>query len=316
MALTPELIEAPVTVCRWNACMSAAATVLAAAVAAVAPGLAEAAPAPVTLSPLPGTPDASPDTQISILGAPAKSIRSVTVAGSVSGAHSGHLASYSSRPGASFVLDAPLTQGEDVTAVVRIAGRSSMRSSFTIARKPPALAPFLPLSAQQPDKLQRFVSRPDLLAPKITVNKAAPELAGSIFLTPLPSPTVHVGGGGPVITLNPVGPGGPMIIDSRGRLVWFRQLPPDVGASALSTSRYRGKKVLTWWEGKVRAWAYGEGEGVIADTSYRELARVSAGNGYPADLHEFQVSPTGEALIAVYSPVCVSNPCFPAGADT
>jgi len=54
-------------------------------------------------------PDASPGTQISILGVPAATIKSVTVTGSSSGLHAGHLESYRSEAGASFLLDRPLT---------------------------------------------------------------------------------------------------------------------------------------------------------------------------------------------------------------
>jgi hypothetical protein len=38
---------------------------------------------------------------------------------------------------------------------------------------------------------------------------------------------------------------------------------------------------------------------VIADTSYHELGRVKAGNGYAADIHELRVGPRGDALIAI-----------------
>lgn len=41
---------------------------------------------------------------------------------------------------------------------------------------------------------------------------------------------------------------------------------------------YRGKPVLTWWEGQVIK-GYGEGKAVIADTSYRTIATIEAGNG-------------------------------------
>src|SRR3954470_12709458 len=80
------------------------------ALAATAP----AALGAVTVSPLPGTTDANPATQISILGTPAANIESVTVTGTSSGVHSGHLASFASASGASFVLDEPLQEGEEV----------------------------------------------------------------------------------------------------------------------------------------------------------------------------------------------------------
>jgi hypothetical protein len=42
---------------------------------------------------------------------------------------------------------------------------------------------------------------------------------------------------------------------------------------------------------------------LIADQSYSEVAHVSAGNGYQADLHDFQLTPQGTALITAYAPI-------------
>src|SRR5581483_953773 len=45
-------------------------------------------------------------------------------------------------------------------------------------------------------------------------------------------------------------PGGPLIVDPRGRVVWFHQLPPGVTATDFRAQTYRGKPVLTWWQGR------------------------------------------------------------------
>jgi hypothetical protein len=65
---------------------------------------------------------------------------------------------------------------------------------------------------------------------------------------------------------------------------------------------------------------FGRGEDVIDDGTYTEVARVSAGNGYQADLHEFQLTPRGTALITVYVPVLcnlssVGGPAYGAVTD-
>ncbi|HLR85946.1 MAG TPA: arylsulfotransferase family protein, partial [Nocardioidaceae bacterium] len=44
----------------------------------------------------------------------------------------------------------------------------------------------------------------------------------------------------------------------------------------------------------------GQGEFVIMDTSYDEVARLGAGNGRAGDLHEFQLTEDGTALVLVY----------------
>jgi hypothetical protein len=281
----------------------------AAALGTASPAMA-AAPAPA-ISPSPGTPDASPNTQISIFGVAPRLIESVTVTGSKSGRHAGKLRQYSGGQGASFVPARPFAQGEKVAAKVRIRGQAEKRFSFTIAT-PGTTQPVLSLPQTQPAKLQHFVSEPDLLPPQISVLKQGAKLPGDVFLTPLPSPVVHPESNN-AISITPVGPGGPMIIDSRGRLVWFRQLAtPDVAAN-LQVQRYRGRKVLTWWQGGVTPAAFGLGEGVIANTSYRTIATVHAGNGYQMDIHEFRLTPAGDALFTIYSPLQVHVPGTPAG---
>jgi len=266
----------------------------------------------VAISPANGTPDASPQTQISILGVAPRSIRSVSVRGSGTGAHEGKLRAYSHRRGASFVPAQPFEQGERVRAVVKIKGEKPARFSFTIARLAPTPG-VLNLPVTQPAKLQQFASAPGLAPPKIAVLKRSSRASGGdVFLTPLPSPIVHPGAG-TVVTISPVGPGGPMILDARGNLVWFKQLAPPNVAANLRLQKLGKRTVLTWWEGPVTPQAFGLGQGVIADSSYRTIKTVHAGNGYPMDIHEFTLTRDGTALFPIYSPVLVHLPGTPAG---
>ena len=284
------------------------------AIAALAvPAAAHASSTKLTISPQADTPDASPQTQISILGTPRKTIRSVSVTGQTSGPHPGHLSSYSGHRGASFLLDQQLTQGESVSVEIRIKGRKPIRYSFTVATLGAKLPP-LKLTSTQPDKLDHFVTEPGLTPPKIAINKSSKKARGNgnVLLTPLPSPVVHPGSNN-TVTINPVGPGGPMIVDGGGNLVWFRQLTPPEVAANLRVQKYRGRKVLTWWEGTVTPAAFGVGGGVIADHAYNIIRTVHAGNGYPMDLHEFELTKEGDALFSVYSPIRVHLPGTPAG---
>lgn len=283
---------------------------LAGAAAAKSRTFASAQSTPIAISPAPGTPDASPDTQISILGAAPGQIQSVRVSGTSSGFVRGAFHAYSGRRGASYVLSRPLTQGERVSVTVRIAGRKPIATQFTVAHLA-ATPPILDLPVTQPSKLDHFVSEPQLLPPRIEVNQGS--IGADIFLTPLPAPEIHPGSNN-AITVHPVGPGGPMIIDGRGRLVWFKQLPAPVVAANLRLGRWGRREVLTWWQGKVTIAAYGIGEGVIADTSYRTIRTVHAGNGYSADIHEFRLTPSGEALFTVNSLVMVHLPGSAPGA--
>jgi len=255
------------------------------------------------ISPQAGTPDASPTTQISILGVAPTQIRSVRVSGTASGSHAGGLHRYSANRGASFVLTQPLTPGERVSARVRLAGRPTIAFAFTVARLA-NVPPVINLPARQPAKLDHFVSRPGLVPPHITVLKQGAGRDGDVFITPLPSPIVHPESNN-AISIHPVGPGGPMILDKRGKLVWFDQLPTPLVATNFRPQSFAGHQVLTWWQGPVTLSAFGIGEGVIADLSYRTLRTVKAGNGYSTDLHEFVLTPSGDALLTSYSPVLV-----------
>jgi hypothetical protein len=46
--------------------------------------------------------------------------------------------------------------------------------------------------------------------------------------------------------------------------------------------------VLTWWQGRILQVGFGQGEDVIYNSAYQPSARVRAGNGYHADLHEIR----------------------------
>ena len=185
-----------------------------------------------------------------------------------------------------------------------------MRSSFTVAHLG-VTQPALNINVHEQDKLEHFVSRPGLAAPLITVHHSSPGDRGDVFLTP--ALARRASGQQQRGEHPPRGPGGPMIIDGHGELVWFKQLtPPDVAAN-LRLQRYRGSTVLTWWQGAVTPSAFGLGEGVIADRSYRTIRTVHAGNGYPMDIHEFSLTPEGDALFTIYSPVLIHLPGTPAG---
>src|SRR4051812_25416390 len=128
--------------------------------------------------------------------------------------------------------------------------------------------------------------------PKVSVLKRSPQDApGYVFVAPK-------------FNTPALGPVGPEIVDDQGRAVWFNELPAAEQAWDFRVQRYRGKPVLTWWQGGTHG-GVGHGEGVdyIADSSYNVIATVRAGNGYQADGHEFLLTPQGTALIEIYQPV-------------
>jgi Arylsulfotransferase (ASST) len=143
----------------------------------------------------------------------------------------------------------------------------------------PVALPVKPTATAVPD--QTFRSRPDLAPPTLTVSGKA---SGYVFLAPKRTP----------------GQIGPMILNRDGEIVWFHPLSNGMTADDFGVQTYRGKPVLTWWEGKLKPNGYGEGTWVIADRSYQEIARVRAGRGLQGDLHEIQLTDRGTALVSIY----------------
>src|SRR5256885_369618 len=66
---------------------------------------------------------------------------------------------------------------------------------------------------------------------------------------------------------------------------------------------YAGRRVLTWWKGRVLELGFGEGEDIVMDPRYRTIARVPGANGLKADLHDFRIAPRGVAYITAYNPI-------------
>ena len=245
----------------------------------------------VTVSPLAGSRDASPQTQVSFLGEPIGDLSAISVVGSQTGAHSGHLAPYSQRDGASFLPSRPFAEGERVTVRARVQVGHSGRSlvdEFVIAHEDQITT--TPKSAHPGSaaEIQEFHSRPDLQPPVVTVTAQSPAVAaGDLFVAPYAGP----------------GQAGPMILDPSGGLLWFKPLPTNTSATDLQVQQYLGKAVLTWWQGDVTVHGFGLGEGVIADDTYTDIAHVRAGNGHQVDLHEFELTPRGTALVTAYDPI-------------
>lgn len=149
--------------------------------------------------------------------------------------------------------------------------------------------------------VRRYRSRPDLLAPTVSAVGGA-GTGGLVLLGPGSQRSLNRGAPA-------TGPQqGAMILDGGGELVWFHPLSGRDWATNVRVQRYRGEPVLTWWEGRVEVdTGFGFGEGVIVDSSYREVARVRAGNGRHADLHEFTLTSRDTALITCYPEVVTTD---------
>ncbi len=154
-----------------------------------------------------------------------------------------------------------------------------------------------------------FVTRPGFRPPVMTATGAdnAPvgeavegQVApGALFLGPSASGQVQAG---------------PLLVDQQAEPIWFRPVPRALWATDVRRQYYRGQPVVTWWEGRMEVIGFGQGDGLIFDQNYRQVARVRAGNGRYMDIHEFLLTPEGTALFTCF-PQRVPTDLSPIGGD-
>ncbi len=143
-----------------------------------------------------------------------------------------------------------------------------------------ALAP----RAARPPAPPRWRTRPDLRIPALTVTRREAQASGDpIFIAPYNVPVGQVGA---------------VIVAADGQPIWENPLEGKVTTN-FRVQSYRGEPVLTWWEGLIE-YGHGVGEYAIADSAYRTVRRVQAGNGLRGDLHEFVITPRDTALLTSY----------------
>jgi hypothetical protein len=114
----------------------------------------------------------------------------------------------------------------------------------------------------------------------IVLKQGANNSNGDIFITPA---------GGSV--------SGPEIISNTGKVIWFHPLAAHELAADFRTQSYRGKPVLTWWQGPPDLGAVSGGTDYIYNDRYQKIAEVKGGNGHSADGQEFLITPWNTALI-------------------
>jgi Arylsulfotransferase (ASST) len=126
---------------------------------------------------------------------------------------------------------------------------------------------------------------PGTQPPKLTVRRAGQVAPGLMFLGPFRG-TDHADA---------------LIVDDDGEPVWFRGSNDLVTDLRMQT--YKGEPVLTYWEGARLVGGHGAGNGVLLDRAYQQIAEVRAGDGMRGDLHEFQLTDRGTALLTAYPEV-------------
>jgi Arylsulfotransferase (ASST) len=123
--------------------------------------------------------------------------------------------------------------------------------------------------------------------PPVTILTSTAHTApGDIFVTPTGDSDTYANG--------------PEILDRRGAIVWFHPIPAGQTAADFRTQTFRGRPVLTFWQGTGLG-GLATGTDYIYNDHYQPVATVNAGNGLSADGHEFLITPQNTALILAYT---------------
>jgi len=162
---------------------------------------------------------------------------------------------------------------------VESAQRAAAAAKQAAAQKPPG------------GEVHSFLTRPDLQPPVLSVD---------VLSTPAGVPPYVFLGNKSYRGPAAIGQPGLLIAQRGGDIAWFNPIT-QYQVLDFNVQSYKGKPVLTWWHGETGS-TYGHGNCYIADSSYKQIAEVKCGNGLMADMHEFNLTSQGTALVDSYKP--------------
>ncbi len=250
----------------------------------------------LNVQPFPGTPDAPAQADVAFPALAPREIVSLTVTGSRSGSHRGRLTRLQAGHGTAFLPRRGFATGEAVCVQASVKARSGrpgrIRFSFRVATPgTPLTAPSVHTAALKPDPVDSdgftysFHSEPGLHPPLVTTSSTGPVPGeGDIFAD----------------TENSI-QAGPLIFSPQGQLIYYQPLTQSA-AFNVQVQSYQGQSVLTYWQGYVK-YSVGIGRDRLLNHNYQLIATVYAGHGYSADLHDFYITPQGDAFITAYAPI-------------
>ncbi|HTU15091.1 MAG TPA: arylsulfotransferase family protein [Solirubrobacterales bacterium] len=244
----------------------------------------------IAIFPVAGTRVASDRTTISFRGIKPQNLNlhRVKVIGSRTGVHRGTKLRHSDGRGVSFVPKKKFARGEQVrvTTGLRIIGARRGDFSYRIGRF--TTTDDKPLNPEVPPITDGLRSRPDLKPTTLEVLTDRPEKSpGQIFYAPKQD--------------------GLAIANADGKTTWFDPFGfarSGVTVYNFRAQKYRGRPVLTYWKGASSVTGYSQiGTFEILNRRYETIASLRPGNGYKADIHEFQLTDRDTALVLSYTGV-------------
>ena len=240
---------------------------------------------PVSVFPAPHTITASDATTFSFRGVKPSKLGPVSVYGSKTGRHGGRRLAHSDGRGVSFIPKRHFAPGEVVKVYTRRGIKLTNHGDFWVK-----IGRFYGLDDANagpgtPLPKDGLHSRPDLKPPRMEINTNTPSSSpGKIFFAPKED--------------------GMVIADNGGRISWFR--PTGFGGTGneiynFQKQTYHGRPVLTYWKGASSATGFSQiGVFTILNNRYNRIAKFGMGNGYKADIHEFEMTPRSTALVQAY----------------
>ncbi|KAJ6107228.1 hypothetical protein N7523_008551 [Penicillium sp. IBT 18751x] len=106
------------------------------------------------------------------------------------------------------------------------------------------------------------------------------------------------------VMLAPRGPAvrkaGPMILDSEGHLVWFKEYDSWVTFN-LNVYTFKGEKYLTYWAGDHVDGEHAVGSGYMLNSHYEQVYKIDGVDGLDVDIHEFQITQDDTAVFIAYA---------------
>jgi hypothetical protein len=138
-----------------------------------------------------------------------------------------------------------------------------------------------------------FVSAPALKPPTLTVNRTSRGQAPGYIFTAIFQ--------NKFFTTPLVGQGGPMVLDNKAHYVWLKAASKSAPDTLnLQVQRYRGKPVLTWWDGTVQNTGEMAGTWHVANDRYRIIANLKSVDGWDPSGHELYITSNGHAFVTAY----------------
>ncbi len=180
-------------------------------------------------------------------------------------------------------------------AVVVAAGATAVVTNQPASRREVAETPIL-TSDGPVGKGWTFVTRPDLTPPLMNQTDG-----------PLPSTDDIVEAEGNVICLGPKDPAihpsmqGNLLVTPAGEPIWV--LPTRTGTFDVRVQQYKGRPVLTYWEGTSNTSGTGKGRGRLLDEHYETITTVTTGGDIGSehsDIHETIITDAGTMFMFAY----------------